>query len=145
MFGLNPWVILGVILTVLAAGGGGYVKGYLDADRSAEIETLERNKKATEAQLQEVRRQAQAAQDIADRANEKARAAAKVAADKDAEIEDYVRRLEQPRPGCDCSISADDVERLRRIYDPRASPPNPPSRPLDLRRAGSGARGAEGR
>lgn len=146
MFSLNPYVIIGMILALLGAGAGGYVKGYMDADRSAEIETLERDKNALEAQALEIRRQAQAAQDIADRANERQRALEQVAADKDAEIDDYVRRLsEQLRPGCDCSLSLDDVERLRHISAPRNSAPNPPSRPLDLRRAGSGAHGPGGR
>ena len=145
MFGLNPYVIIGTLLAFLAASGAAYVKGYHDADKSSQVSTLNREVADLQARLLMERAQARALQDVADRASEKARAAEQVAADKDAEIDDYVRRLEQPRPGCDCSLSADDVERLRHIYTPRASPPNTPSRPLDLRRAGSGARSAEGR
>jgi len=36
----NPWVLLALLLAIGGAGVVGYVKGYHDADRSAEIETL---------------------------------------------------------------------------------------------------------
>jgi hypothetical protein len=144
---LNPWAILGVVLALIAASGGGYLKGYRDADKSAEIAALQKEVAVHQAELLVVRAQARAAQAIAERAAERQRAAEQETADKNAEIDDYVRRLsEQPRPpGCDCSLSADDIERLRHIANPRASAPHTPSRPLDLRRHRSGAGDQEGR
>lgn len=137
---LNPYAILGVVLAVLAAAGGGYLKGHRDADRSAEVRSLREDRATLQAQADELRRQAKAAQAIADEASERQRAAEKIVADRTAEIDDYVRRLEQSPQGCDCSLSVDDVERLRHIGTPRASPTaHPPRRPLDLRRAGSGS------
>ncbi len=36
----NPWVILGILASLLFAGGAGYWKGHKDADRSAEISRM---------------------------------------------------------------------------------------------------------
>ncbi len=135
---LNPWVILGVLLAILAAAGGGYVKGHRDADRSAEIEQLKRDKIQLKAQALEYQRQAAASNLIAKEAAERQKAAEADVADRQAEIEDYARIVDSQKD-CSCSFSADDVERLRRIgASPRRGAANPPGSPLRLRSAPSG-------
>jgi hypothetical protein len=41
MFGLNPWFLLAVVLSITAAFGGGYWRGYSRADQKAEIKDLQ--------------------------------------------------------------------------------------------------------
>jgi hypothetical protein len=137
---MNPWVILAVVLGLLGAFGGGYWRGYRAADKSAELEIQTRAIQTLERTLAEQRRQAGAAQLIAEAANARQVEAERRADDIAAEIDDYVRRLEQVRPACDCGLNADDVERLRHIAGPgRASTPSDPSRrPTARPRAGAG-------
>jgi hypothetical protein len=145
VFGLNPWVILAVVLGLLGAFGGGYWRGYRSADKSAELEIQAAAIQSLQATLAEQRRQAGAAQLIAEAANARQAEAEKRADDIAAEIDEYVRRLKEQAPakGCDCGLNAVDVERLRHIAGPsRASSPSDPSRsPATRPRAGAGDQG----
>ncbi|NBJ13187.1 hypothetical protein [Microvirga arsenatis] len=40
MLNLNPWIIAGGLAALIATGGAGYLKGYADADRSAELKSV---------------------------------------------------------------------------------------------------------
>jgi hypothetical protein len=139
----NPWVILAVVLSIAGAFGGGYWRGYKSADKSAELEIQAKAIQSLERTLAEQRRQASASQLIAEAANARQAAAERRADDIAAEIDDYVRRLEQVRPACDCGLNADDVERLRHFAGPgRASTPsNPPRSPVTRPRARAGDQG----
>lgn len=122
---LNPWLILGVVLAVLGAAAGGYWKGYGDADRSAEVTSLKATQKRLETEAAELRRQADAAQDIARSAAERQRAAEAQQADMQAEIDDYVRLLDKEPAADACRLSPADVERLRHIGSPAPGRPAP--------------------
>lgn len=143
MFGLNPWVILAVVLGLLGAFGTGYWRGYRSADQSAKLEAQAKTIETLKTSLAEEKRQAGAARLIAEAANARQAEAEKRADDIAAEIDDYVRRLEHaPKPSCDCSLNAVDVERLRHIAGPRASTsPHPASSASDRPRAGAGDQG----
>ena len=144
MLGLNPWLILAVVLGLLGSFGGGYWRGYRAADQSAEIEIQGKAIASLQAALAEQRRQAAAAQLISEAANARQAEAERLAGDLAAEIEDYVRRLEQaPAPGCTCGLNVHDVERLRHISGSRASTSsNQSPRPAaDRPRAGAGDQG----
>lgn len=135
---LNPYVILGVVLAIIAAAGGGYLKGHRDADRSAEILQLKADKAALQAQAQEARRQAEASAAIARAAADRQKEIEADAADMQAEIEDYAKLVESQKD-CTCAFSADDVERLRRIgSSPRRAAPGPAGGPLILHPAPGG-------
>jgi outer membrane murein-binding lipoprotein Lpp len=142
VLGLNPWVILAVVLGLLGAFGGGYWRGHRAADKSAKVETQAKAIEALKATIDEERRQAGAARLIAEAANARHAEAEKRADDIAAEIDEYVRRLAEqpPRQGCDCGLSAHDVERLRHIAGPSraSSSANPPRSPADRPRAGAG-------
>jgi hypothetical protein len=143
VLGLNPWVILAVVLSIVGSFGGGYWRGYRAADKSAELELQATVIQSLERTLAEQRRQAGAAQLIAEAANARQAEAERRADDIAAEIDDYVRRLEQAPKGCDCGLNVTDVERLRHIAGPgRASTPSDPSRsPAARPRAGAGNSG----
>lgn len=135
----NPYIIIAVIVGLISAAIGGYVKGYVDADRSAVIEVLKDEIKVQLAEKAELRRQAQAAQDIAKRAADRE---LEVRADLEqakGQIDDYARALAaEPAkpPGCDCSLSGSDVDRLRGIAAPRNRETDPTSSPVSPRRTG---------
>jgi len=40
MLNLNPWMIAGGFAAIIATGGVGYLKGYADADRRAELQQV---------------------------------------------------------------------------------------------------------
>lgn len=64
MFGLpNPWMIIGVMLAISSAFGGGYYKGHHDAylEQQAEIARLNEEARETERKLQQA---------VTDQANE---------------------------------------------------------------------------
>lgn len=138
MFGLNPYVILGVLLTFLAGSGAAYVKGYRDADRSAEISTLRKEAAALDAELLYVKAQARAAREVADAAVARQAKAEADAASMEAEIEEYARIVAEQKD-CTCGFTAADIERLRRIGSAtRRGAPDPAGRPLVLHPAPGG-------
>jgi hypothetical protein len=139
----NPWVILAVVLSIVGAFGGGYWRGYQSADKSADLEIQAKVIQSLEGALAEQRRQASAAQLIAEAANARQVEAERRADDIAEEIDDYVRRLEQVRPACDCGLSSSDVERLRHFAGSgrTSTPSNPPRSPVTRPRARAGDQG----
>jgi hypothetical protein len=140
----NPWMILGVVLTVLAAGAGGYVKGHRDADRSAEIAVLQTSLAAEKAARSEAERQALASRDIAEKAVVRQREVESDIVTMQTEIEEYARELQQAKSPCDCAADQHDVDRLRGIATPRpgTGSARPAGAPLILRPARPGALGS---
>jgi small-conductance mechanosensitive channel len=128
---LNPWVLLGVLLALLGTAGAAYVKGRRDADRSAEIAIQAATIHSLQAALQEQRRQAAANQLIADAASAREEAMRALADDMQAEIDDYVRRLEQARAPAECALDQSDVDRLRHLATGRraSTPSTRPAQP----------------
>jgi hypothetical protein len=140
MLGLNPYVILAVLLALLGAGVAGYAKGRTDADRSAEVRALTATVRAEKAQAVELTRQAHAANAIAGEAAIRERAASALALSLQDQLDDYARALREAaaiEPSNACALAPDDVLRLDRLRHggPAATPvaPIPPERPAELR------------
>ncbi len=150
MLGLNPYVILGVLLALLGAGVAGYAKGRTDADRSAEVRALTASVKATQAQAAELTRQAAAAHQIAGESAMRERESAALAAELQGIVDEYARALAAavqtdpapaepppPAPVNSCVLRDLDIQWLDRLRHggPAAAPvaPIPPERPYDIR------------
>lgn len=150
MLGLNPYVILGVLLALLGAAAGGYWRGYTAADRSAQIRTLEAIVRAEKAQAAELSRQASAAHQIAGEAAMRERESAALATELQGIVDEYARALAAavqvdpapaepaaPAPVNGCVLRDLDIQWFDRLRHggPAARPvaPIPPERPAELR------------
>jgi hypothetical protein len=98
----NPWVILGIILTVLSAAAGGYSKGKDAEYQRQQLEIAALNAKARETE----KAMAQVAQSYGDTLR-KANNAAKVKETKlRADIASGERKLFIPVKAAECAVSA---------------------------------------
>lgn len=142
MIWFNPWLIIGILVALLGAAGGGYWKGHRDADRSAAIAMLTDEIKVQLAQKEELRRQAEAAQEIGRKATERELALRAELQSAKNDIDTYLELLASepaPPPACRCNLSPADAERLRNIALPRAPASGPAGRPGDVRGGGAAA------
>jgi len=137
---VNPWAILGVLVSLIAAAGGGYWRGYTHADRSAEVRALTVRLTASDAALTEARRQAAALNKISEMQTEAARWSLELTQGLQEQIDDYAKALSEARavdPKAACLLGDPDVSRLNGVRNggPAARPvaPLPPARPSDIR------------
>ena len=146
----NPWIILGVVLTILGAAAGGYLKGHRDADRSAEIETLRTDLAAAQAVAETLKKDAQAARQVADEHKARADQEAALRQSFEEQANAYAQELAAqdatpvpaPVPGsppvssrCTCVFDQRDVDRLRDLgAAPADHPAGAPGRAGNLRR-----------
>ena len=148
MIWFNPWLIVGILVALLGTGAGGYWKGYRDADRSAAIAMLTDEIKVQLAQKEELRRQAEAAQEIGRKAAERELALRAELESAKSDIDTYLELLASeptPPPACRCNLSPADAQRLRNISLPRAPASGPAGRPGDVRGGGAAAAHQGGR
>lgn len=137
---LRWWGVAAVV--AILAGAGSYIKGYRDADRSAAIAMLTDEIKVQLAAKEELRRQAEAAQEIGRKATERELALRAELQSAKNDIDTYIDLLASepaPPPACRCSLSPADVDRLRSISRPRSPAAGPASRPGDVRGGGAAA------
>ena len=96
----NPWVLLGILMAVLSAAGGGYFKGQHDENTRQQVEIAALNAKARETE----QAMAQVAQTYGQTLR-KANNVAKVKEDKlRADIASGERRLFIPVKAPDCAV-----------------------------------------
>jgi hypothetical protein len=95
---INPWLILAVILAIAGAGTGGYIKGRVDADRSAQIETLEATIKKQREAAEASARISRKVDEAMARAVERAQELEKRASSLDATITELEKEDALPPP-----------------------------------------------
>lgn len=142
----NPWLILAVLLAILGAGGAGYVKGRADADRSAEIATLQGQVAAEKAVAASLQQDAAAARQIAQAHQARADQEASLRQSFEEQANAYANELAArdaappapgapPAPRCSCAFDERDVERLRDAGPaPDPHSPGTPGAAGDVRR-----------
>jgi hypothetical protein len=134
----NPWIILGVVVSLLTAAFGGYAKGYRDADKTATIMAMAKDLAMAKATGDEWLRQATALAAEAAKAAERQAAAEAEAASTRTLIDDYAQKLAGMALGA-CGLSDDDARILRGIAGPSTDHPASPSEPAGrLRPPGAG-------
>lgn len=131
----SPGAILAVVLALIAAAGGGYWRGFVAADRSAQIERLEgeaaRYKQTIAGRdltIGELNRRINAVHQIAGEAALRERESATLATELQGMVNDYARALQeaaQAEQPSVCTLRDADVDALNRMRHARPSGTDP--------------------
>ena len=123
---LNPYVLLGLLVSGVCIFGSGVYTGARWADRKAEIAALEQGIHQRDAVIAEHQRQAEALKDVTEQAERRASLAEQAAIENSQEVERYSAEL-AARPEPVCAFNADDVRVLNSLARARGRAPVPPT------------------
>ena len=114
----NPYLWLILVILYVTTAIAGYGKGHHDAELNCHEAELRAQVTSMQDALREQARQAEAAQEITDQANARTQQAEQARKNLEDQANAYADELAK-RPDGKCSMSADDVRRLRNIRPAR--------------------------
>lgn len=128
MFGLNPYLIIGGMMSVIAAFGGGYVKGRVDRGRLDQTVALKVELDAQKQLVEQALRRIEDTTAALDAANQGQRAAEDARLSLQEKVKEYVDFASRQKRSC--TLTDDDTRRLRGLDVP-LPPRRPGGHPVD--------------